>query len=83
MVSVVELIGVPSRVTDHDVPVGRPVSVNVMRYVSGGAAVKVAVIVPSEEMVTVVDAEVDDATVPAELLQELNTSPAQAGATRE
>jgi len=41
MMLVVEDCVLPARVTDHEVPLGRPVSVNVTGYSAGGIAAKV------------------------------------------
>jgi len=73
--------GVPANVTDQLVPEGSPVSTKVMRYVAGGVAVKVAVIVPLAEIVTVVEEEEREMTLPAVLLHEVNVSPVHAAAS--
>jgi len=41
IVLIVEVRVVPLKVTDHDVPVGSPVSVKLTSYLAGGTAVKV------------------------------------------
>jgi len=59
MLAVVDEYGLPLKVTDQDVPDGRPVSVKVTE----GKAAKLAVIVPGAPMVAVVDWLVDEAKV--------------------
>jgi len=82
MVAVDSVRGVPASVTVQLVPEGSPVSTKVMRYVAGGVAVKVAVIVPVAETVTLVAEELREATMPAVLLHEVNVSPGHVAASR-
>jgi len=52
--------GTPSRVTDHDVPIGSPVSMKLTGYVGGGTAVNVTGVLTSAPF-TVTDPEEGEA----------------------